>query len=1334
MGDLTKKYYLKIYNDGVDSTMETKDGVTKLRYDDLVPVTSKDKTDIQYTSGKSTLAANLSLSGLFFANKVFQPGHILAELHITPGTVNNKACPLPSLATLKSLLLRKKVQLVLETTKDGTTTPYTLADNYYIHELTPLYENTIEQQKKVTHLYVRLSIFSMDNLMRQNPFSEAYLGKRLCNKIVDDTVGDFKLKTSSTQEYKLEAAVGTLQHLIYKSGDDVIPDEELIQPYLVQYNENFYDFVARVANRCGEFMYFEGGKLRLGLEPDKIKTSTDISNYSQITYRQVIDDPISVTNYASDSVKNDSADKTKEANIADTVKDYSDKEDYDGLDKSAYNVTQDDSKHTWPSGRRYNSELAADEFYMPLYRNQFSNGHLYELYDANAGKQVVSMFSKVLSQTSLLDTIQSYSQQLADDRIRADAAGDTLNEKGNNVIDQYAPPLNAVNFQDVKKNNAVPAYMAVPFAPANREKWITLKYYSDIRSNQEKTERQTICIDMGSNYADVRVGSIVTIDKGSQKHLVVGMEMAADDKWKRSYPDLGRLDSTRGNSLPVGIQKIYAIPANGTTFYPPVLAGSVFRHAQPQRAIVIDAGDPKRQGRVRVRYPWQPDVGNATDSTSRLGKIKQKIADKEKDTTYTTIVAKKPDNRTPKEKKKLKKILDEIFELNLELDVLAEGGTPWIRMISPMATQGGGMYFKPEKGDEVLVDYENGNIECPYVVGTLYSKNVLSPKEKRVIKSPNGHVIKWDDPDDGRKFLPGMLPAMKFLDTWGILSDKHKVEGWDAALGGITLTDAYGFYKISMSSHERKVAISSPLGDVKIDAFTGITISAPNGNVKIVGKNVEISANNKVTITSGKNIKKGFFGSLNFDGDKKASELGKDIASALVNIVDTTAGNFIDLSFIRSVLEVFFRPVNGTMEITSNSFLLLGAGGNSPAIPSSAYRQYKLEKKQLSVRSNAYQGLEYIAQMIYDLRSAYQCVANNIAKLYNNACEKIHALTFDHNGTAKHPFAPDPQVAGDPAANYITNWTADQFIEKCFTGDISGVTWNQNPNVDDATKTDVTNKMTEARDAVRRLWLYCFKIKDHQPFNSDLDSFYVSPSITKLLNDSFDNIMNGTIMDGIHWWDIMKKVSNRNADTKKYDYFMQSVTQDKHVDTSQDAGYSDGVKKFIRSMIYNILGDGNPALPANAGQHPVYPINETPFFKRPYRFVSIESINATNPSTEDAIIKNTNSAFENYINSLKLKDSSESDEAGKAFGISLGTNLVKGAVNNILDKLTLVDDWVVWNPDSKGKILMSDNSETVSLNHPDVGTVNLEAFPSHTVGKAKSAEVYFKKMFIKIGT
>ena len=78
-------------------------------------------------------------------------------------------------------------------------------------------------------------------------------------------------------------------------------------------------------------------------------------------------------------------------------------------------------------------------------------------------------------------------------------------------------------------------------------------------------------------------------------------------------------------------------------------------------------------------------------------------------------------------------------------------------------------------------------------------------------------------------------------------------------MGGIEFTDEHGLYSISMSSDKRAISIDSPLGKVNISAFTGITISAPNGNVRIEGKNIDIVAGNNLSISSGNNIASPFW-------------------------------------------------------------------------------------------------------------------------------------------------------------------------------------------------------------------------------------------------------------------------------------------------------------------------------------------------------------------------------------------------------------------------------------------------------------------------------------------
>ena len=161
--------------------------------------------------------------------------------------------------------------------------------------------------------------------------------------------------------------------------------------------------------------------------------------------------------------------------------------------------------------------------------------------------------------------------------------------------------------------------------------------------------------------------------------------------------------------------------------------------------------------------------------------------------------------------------------------------------------------------------------------------------------------------------------------------------------GSATLSDFYGIYKITGSTDKRNVTISSPWGDVKMDAFTGITISAPNGDVKIKGKNVSIEAGNNLTLESGTNIGWKLRNDKKF-GDFSADALGLTVSSAVASKVAEKT-KLLDLSLVRSVVEVVMRPVEGALTVKSNRFLKLESGKNECEYPKLAFNQD--EKKRL---------------------------------------------------------------------------------------------------------------------------------------------------------------------------------------------------------------------------------------------------------------------------------------------------------------------------------------------------------------------------------------------------
>ena len=75
-----------------------------------------------------------------------------------------------------------------------------------------------------------------------------------------------------------------------------------------------------------------------------------------------------------------------------------------------------------------------------------------------------------------------------------------------------------------------------------------------------------------------------------------------------------------------------------------------------------------------------------------------------------------------------------------------------------MAGDGRGMFFLPEKNDEVLVAFEQGDITRLMFLGALWNGEDKPPEANsdgqnnlRLIKSRSGHSVRFDDSDGGEK-------------------------------------------------------------------------------------------------------------------------------------------------------------------------------------------------------------------------------------------------------------------------------------------------------------------------------------------------------------------------------------------------------------------------------------------------------------------------------------------------------------------------------------------------------------------------------------------------------
>jgi uncharacterized protein involved in type VI secretion and phage assembly len=80
------------------------------------------------------------------------------------------------------------------------------------------------------------------------------------------------------------------------------------------------------------------------------------------------------------------------------------------------------------------------------------------------------------------------------------------------------------------------------------------------------------------------------------------------------------------------------------------------------------------------------------------------------------------------------------------------GVRPWARVVACSAGPSRGTYFIPQKGDEVLVAFNQNDVRDVYVIGSLWNgrdkppaTGPLDPTNKRLIVTPAGHKVLLDD-------------------------------------------------------------------------------------------------------------------------------------------------------------------------------------------------------------------------------------------------------------------------------------------------------------------------------------------------------------------------------------------------------------------------------------------------------------------------------------------------------------------------------------------------------------------------------------------------------------
>lgn len=167
----------------------------------------------------------------------------------------------------------------------------------------------------------------------------------------------------------------------------------------------------------------------------------------------------------------------------------------------------------------------------------------------------------------------------------------------------------------------------------------------------------------------------------------------------------------------------------------------------------------------------------------------------------------------------------------------------WARISTPMAGNDRGLFFLPEVGDEVLVAFDRGDINHPYVIGSLWNNVDKVPENNadgknniRKIKSRSGHEIVFNDDSESMKESVQIKTNAGHSIVLDDSAGKEKIE----------ITDKTGANKICMDSVKNSVNIESGMqlkikaNVIEIEGTTSLTLKS-NAVVTIQGMPVKIN-------------------------------------------------------------------------------------------------------------------------------------------------------------------------------------------------------------------------------------------------------------------------------------------------------------------------------------------------------------------------------------------------------------------------------------------------------------------------------------------------------------
>ena len=861
---------------------------------EIIPVSAEkaELTNLELSAGSTKLEGRLmkkgkdnlwkvSIQNVSYIKKMYSPNAVTVSLHIQTLDTSGKKL---TKKQLEGAFLSKKVEVYLNGDQKKS-----IGNDFYVQTLETVYTKT--------DVYVKMNIYSPDYQMAIENNCRMFTAKKMSEILEDENCAFFfpyslkesiKCDCTNMQHMKKRVDKTTTQKQRDKEDegkkisaelDEIIKGtvgKEHTFPYLVQYNESFYDFLRRTTNRWGEFLYYEGGQLNIGY--DNKATPTEVKDYETRTYC-TMEAPTTVSYKPQPQAVADN-------NLLDNP-----------LEKDGYDVVKNEMTNIAdPKGGQ-------DKYIISKLSSLWTNGKKLMDWMIDTGVNDIVSWTKAKKRVA------------------------NNNSKYN---DKYFSSTNSTKYPDrysKDKNSYNPFSEIKPILNEDR--------YKEILDLELKASQELMKIDFSTTYPNLKLGQIIMLD--GEKYLVIGLRGYMPDADSLNYeatcvPIATEVHTEKGKDNEDN-------EVTYTGFYPPYLETGHIRQSGIQHATVVDTDDPARSNRVRVKFAWQ-------------GKE----------------------------------------------DVEC---TPWLLFAQNAATKSAGVHGRHYKDEAVLVDFINGNVERPYVVGAVNQKIPAPLKTGSIVMmSPGGQGVRVADGTGAgmTAFVASLTPGLKSVqsffpgaDLMGKIFTGEKYKELTPRFEGSTeICDHYGIYSIKGCTDSRNITIKSPWGDVKINAFTGITISAPNGDVKIAGKNVTIEAGNNLKLTSGTNIQQKFIS--RYGKDISALMVTQDISKRAAKKVLELGLQTVDLTLIRNMVEVGFKPQEGTLELKSNRYLKLSAGGASAGFPDEIYANPKKKAQETLKESGTLKMAPAILELLKKIGPCVDALVDDYKTQYQDCISKLWAL------------------------------------------------------------------------------------------------------------------------------------------------------------------------------------------------------------------------------------------------------------------------------------------------------------------------------------------------------